>query len=632
MDSKLEKLKAKYLKAKNAYYNSTTGTTIMSDSDFDNLEDKIRALDPRWKGLRTTGAQVGKKTEVKLGIPMPSLSKVKPESKSVQSELGRVAGIHPKTVISAKLDGSSIQARYEGGKLVFLATRGDGETGKDISFFIPHLPDKLLPKRIKYNRTVTLRLEAVLSLKAYEKRWASTFDSARAVASAVFNRRSVHAAIKDVHLVVLRVLDQDGQHPRLSEGLKWAAEKGFEVVQHKVVSELPSVDALSKMLDSLRKKGEYEVDGLVIASDAKALKIKNEKPKWAVAFKVDDYESAPVTTIKEIIWNPSTFGVLVPKARVEPVKFGNVTVKLVALHNAKLASDNGHGVGAKVKILRSGDIIPKIVETIKRKDFKLPSKKDVGAYDWDATRTNLVLCQASGATRAKTLLRTFHALDMEFLGSSAAESLVKMGLDSPLKLFKAKNLEAKLGSAGFGKSNTAKLLEGIEKVRAGSSSIEKLAVASGAFDKGVGTTRIKTLMNTLPKLVKQVREANGRMTKEQIDKIAKTTGLGPIFAANFAAGSAEFFRFLSETGIKVKSETRKVSANGAMRGWNVSWTGYRSKEEEAWVESMGGNVVSFGSKTSVLLYTESGKTSSKLDKAREKGIPVMQFSKLKSKF
>lgn len=621
----LDAKKAKYLQAKEWYYNNPYGKIVLSDREFDKLENEIKKADPKWEGLKKTGAPVGKKSSINLILPMPSLSKIKPESKNADAVLEKFTDV----VISAKLDGSSIQAAYRGGKLVFLATRGDGEVGKDISHFIPHLGSSI-PQTIKEKSEVVIRMEAVISKSVFKKKWGKEFDSARALSSSVFNRHDVHPSLKDVKLVVLRVLRKEGYHPMLSEGLSWAEKNKFTVVLH---THSPKVDVeeAQTYLSYYRDNYDYEVDGAVISSNEENLVLENKKPKWSIAFKADAYDEAPVTVIQEVEWQASAFGVLVPKARIKPVKFDNVTVTYCTLHNAKLAIENGHGVGAKVRVLRSGDIIPKIVETVEPAKFKLPSRKKFGDYEWDATKTNLVLLTPTDSkqAKAKALQRMFKHLEMKDFGESVALYLVDAGVDSTEKLMRLDSTFKvdQLDLPGFGITRTKALCNEVREVKNGKCTLDKLALASGCFDKGIGSARMKLLMLSHPELM-NVKAWGVYAANTSELTIASTKGLGVVFARTFRKGATKFFGWLKATGVTYKVKTESV-AQGKLTGMKVSWTGYRSKEEEAAVTASGGEVVSFSKKTSVLIFSDSGKVSSKVAKAKEAGIQTMTFDKFK---
>lgn len=619
-----------YKKAKIAYYD--TDTALMSDAEFDRLEDEIRKADPKWVGLKKTGAFVGKKSAVVLAEPMASLDKVKPENPKASSLLDGISKRYPGYGfgVSPKLDGASIQSVYQHGKLVSLATRGDGTKGKDISHFISHVS---LPKKIPFKGYLVLRHEAVLNKKIFEKKYSSEFDSARAVASGVFNRHNLHPAMKDVHLPVLRVLNMDSCHLSLTEGWDLAKKLGFEVVPYKWFSDVPSITYLTALLAKQRQTSLFELDGLVVASDKPGLLLSAEKPDWAKAFKVDDYAEAPTTTITDIVWKASSFGVLVPKAVVDPVMFGNVTVRNVAVHNPKMAVEKGYGIGAVVRIIRSGDIIPKIIEVVKPAKFKLPDPKKVGDYEWDETRTNIVLVGDSSETKTQTLKRMFVNLDMNFCGPGLAAQLVEAGIDSPRKVMALTELKLKSKNiAGLGPSKQKALIEAISNIRKGTATLDKLAVASGAFTKGVGTTRVRTLQSLHPELLKIEAWDTKAAELESVEVIATTKGLGPAFASTFAKGAKRFIQFLEATGTQVARPVKKVQKSGKLTGINVSFTGYRSREQEADIESFGGEVVPFGSRTTVLLFDPNGKASSKVEKAKGKGVKVLTWSKFREEF
>ena len=134
----LQEAKELYIKAKDAYYNS--GKPIITDAQFDKLENWIAKKDPTWPELHKTGILptdiIGKKTKVKLPFFMPSLNKFYPEE---VDKLWKKLPVVSEYVYMDKLDGCSVLLEYENGKPTKLTTRGNGEIGQDISFFIPYI-------------------------------------------------------------------------------------------------------------------------------------------------------------------------------------------------------------------------------------------------------------------------------------------------------------------------------------------------------------------------------------------------------------------------------------------------------------------------------------------------------------
>jgi NAD-dependent DNA ligase len=290
-----------------------------------------------------------------------------------------------------------------------------------------------------------------------------------------------------------------------------------------------------------------------------------------------------------------------------------------------------------VKVIRSGEIIPKIIEVLKPSKLLPPSKKEFGEYGWDENKVNLVLVDrhAHAGSKVETLKRMFKHLDMDFCGPGLGKLLVDAGVDTPaavlnLSLKKLQSLKLE----GVGISKEKKLIEAIEKVRNGSVGIDRLAVASGFFDKGIGTTRMRLLADTYPQLLKS--EAWSKVSgqwRESVELIKTTKGLGPAFARSFSTHALQFCKWLESSGIQVAATPKKKKVvKGELTGVLVSFTGYRSADQEQEIEGEGGEVVPFGSKTMVLLYDPNGKASSKVDKARDKGIKVMTWSEFTKKY
>ena len=624
--------KALFLEAREEYYNSKSGSSTLTDAEFDALEDSIRAESPKWKPLLGTGVKIGKKVEVKLFAPMPSLDKIQAGEKAAAALTKLIKSVtHGQDFgVSEKLDGSSIQAVYLKGILTRLFTRGDGVMGKDISFFIPHI--KNLPQKVKALRNVervVLRLEAIVPKAIYEKRWAGKFDSARAMASSLLNRQDVSPALKDLHFVVLRVLEPSCS---LCDGIAMMQTHGFETVRMiRVDKHEISEESLIKLMAKWKKDTQYETDGLVICSNATGLAITGDRPSYAKAFKVNDEANAPLTTILRIQWQPSRHGLLVPKAIIKPIKFGNIAVKQAALHNANWAIERGCGVGAEVRVLRSGDIIPKIVAVEKKCPFKLPSKKEFGDWEWDNTGTALVLVdkQANAEVLARQFTAFFQKLELDDLASGMAAKLVAGGYKHTWELVKLLNAVNFAKVPGV-KASAKKYAAQIQRIRDGEFPIVKLMAASGCFDKGMGETRLETLYEVTPRAFGKVF-SNSLKSKAAIDAATATVGnikgCGPAFAKLYIEGLPKFYAWMELSGAKVAAPAKpKAAIKGILTGRNFSWTGYRNKEEEAKIVSLGGKVVSFGGSTNVLFYVPGGKASTKLDKARAKSITVIEYS------
>lgn len=614
--------KSLFKAARKAYYNA--GNSPLTDKEFDDLEDVLREEAPNWGPLKATGAApsgyLGKKAEVMLSVPCPSLDKMVAETpEKVTKWISKAAKEFGESFrVSEKLDGSSVQSVYKHGKLVQVTTRGDGTIGKDITFLAPHMN---LPASIDCELPrLVIRHEAIMPLAVYNKKWAGQYDTARALSSAILNRQDAAPALADLHLVAIRV-----QFPKyaLTTGLDFLKTVGFRVARGKAVGySILTPDTLTQAVAYFRSNSVYEIDGVVVFSDAPNLDTTADRPGYARAFKVNDAADALDTEIVAIEWQPSSFGVLVPKAIIHPVKIGGATIKQAAIYNARWALDRGVGVGAKVKILRSGDIIPKIVQVVEPAKFALPAKADFGDWIWDKTKTSIQLTSASdnGHVLAQQFRRFFVALGMDQMAMGLAKKLVEAGYTDTAEVIQMEEGDwRKLPGV---KSRAADFANQMVKARTKSDLVHMMR-ASCVFDRGVGSTRIRSLQAAKPKLLTRAAASNGELEA----LVAAVPGCGPAFARLYARGLPKFYAWLDASGaVPSKAPKAKVAESAELQGVKASWTGYRSAEEEATVNKMGGAVVPFNKKTTVLFVANGGKASGKADKAREWGIQVAHFA------
>lgn len=633
----LGKRKSLFTHARNLYYNSQDGSAVMTDKVFDYLEETLKRDDPAWLKAQGTGAKVtkvklGSKSEATLERPCASLDKVKPDDPNkLQRFRTRVAKLSSYAVLMPKLDGSSLIATYDKGKAVKLCTRGDGITGKDVTFLLPYTT---LPKTVPDKLRFSVRLEALVKVETWRKKWSEAaigdkgFKGDRHMASAIFNRQDAHPGLADVDLLVVRAHAPDGQKEwSISEGLKCAKRNGFKVVPNKQIpTHSIEMEFLAGSLDVAIQRSPYKLDGLVIFSDAQGLEATEDKPAHAIAFKVD-IDDAPLTTIEKIVWQVSKHGKIVPKAQVTPVEFDGVVVSQCTLHNPKECIANGWGVGAQVRIIRSGEIIPKIVETVKKAKFHLPKAAEVGGmYQWDENETHIYLmsdAEGEGAEKrkAKQFQSTLEVIGVEHAAGSIAARLVPLCNDQmhliqclyedPIRL---------LMRAGASQLMAKKIAATIPKAL----TMPTVMLASGMFPEGMGLKRFNKLMEAPVNWYDYDFVENTTLTLAFCQEI-----LGKVFGEEFFRYHLAFFKRL--TGVRfipIKVPTKKVKKTGKLTGQFVSWTGYRAPEEEKAVEDAGGELVSFGPKTTILLFKAGGKASSKIEKAKAKGIKVTTFDKL----
>lgn len=622
-DPYLEKLKQQYIKAKKAYYNKKK--PIITDAAFDRLEDQIRKMDPDWDELKKTGVPVAnKKTEVRLDEYAPSLNKAYPPA------FPKWLAKNPaKSYIKmAKLDGTSLLLTLKKGVPTKLATRGNGEMGKDISFLIPALDLPVLKSRA----SLVLRIEAVMSKQKYKK-WADKFEDPRSMVNGLFNRREPGPALADVDLVVLGVygipLTEAFAMTNLFKGQ-------LRMVPNVMIrSSGMTTEAMTADLAELRKNGTYEVDGLVIAPNDFVLKYSsNDKPKNIVAFKVNADIDAVQVTVEKIIWKVSRTGRIIPKIRIADTVIGGVTVNHATSHNATWMVDRKIGPGAVLKVVRSGGVIPKIVDVIKpAKKLTLPdiAYNRVGVHFEVAQ--NHADVQTKDQIKLEQLVKFMTTMGIEFL---ASKTLTKLQPDLPtpgayLRAWHRGRLGAVMLTHGIGAAMRKKIVAEFDRVFGSTVSMRQLMVASQCFGVGIGDRRLQ-----------QLEDAGVSMSwlsfsdeDEIVAKVSKIAGWSDKTVTLLVSGLPKWQKFHDSVSSMLTiygslPKRKKPSVNeGPLKGQRISFTGYRDKQQEAAIETAGGEVVPFGSKTKILLVKAGGKASSKVDKAKEKGIKVCSFEDLK---
>jgi hypothetical protein len=628
-ESMLDQAKRTYLRAKKAYYNDEP---IMTDAEFDSLEDKIRKLHPTWKELKKTGTKIkNKKIEVPLEQFMPSLNKMYPEG--VDKFFRRPSSKKVKTwILTDKLDGTSLQLVYANHEPVGLFTRGDGTLGGNISFFLPELIRlRRVPARIKTKERVVLRIEGLMKKRTFEKHWASKFDNIRNMVNGIFNRQDMHPALKHVDLVVLGVYGNT-----IAGGLHWAAEAGFTVVPyHAVRASWCSTDSLIKDLGTRREASDYEMDGRVLAPGDWIMEYKDaEKPKATIAFKFNNEAGAHRVEVLEEIWKKTRLNRWSCKVRIPPTKMDGVVVEHATAHNPEWMRERNIGKGAIIRVLRSGGVIPKIVDEQAIK----PGKFQGPPGEWEMRGRFAYAVERDDVANVRALHHFMVTLGVELLAEKSLKKMYDAGYTEPAHYIdiaitgrtRDAAAAAHFLKSGFGQIDSRKKANELIKALAGKVNLKKLMVASNCFE-GLGEKKLTQLEEHGVAMADMVKWSAEDWAKMEIHELHgfkdKTVSKLIDSVKKFRKWYVPIKGKLDIDGSLPNKKVKVVNMEGKLYTMNVSWTTYRSKEEEARVVAEGGNVIKFGAKTDVLLYRPGGKLSTKIEKAGSKAMTWEQFCK-----
>lgn len=352
------------MEAKKAYYD---GKPIIDDATFDKLEDELRDLDPNNAYFKVVGAKGNSKTKFQHKVPMLSAGKAKtvPEVMVWAKKIG----YNGKFIVEPKIDGLSATIGYKDGKLAFVATRGDGAVGQDISHIAPFLAT--IPKTIKEKGEVAVRGELFIP-KTTTLPTAYAGSPLRNLAVGFINRKGDNHSLADLKYVQFVAYEVVGKtFPDVGDKLAWLG-RDFDVVEVQSFFTEAQLDTIrDNYLKTKRDEWAYETDGLIIVVNdiSKHAAIDDlydvsHHHHYSIALKPES--SKAETVLEDIEWNVSRQGKLIPVAIMTPVVISGRTIKRASLTCYENVVRMKFEKGDKVLLEVANDVIPYVVENLSK--------------------------------------------------------------------------------------------------------------------------------------------------------------------------------------------------------------------------------------------------------------------------
>lgn len=353
-------LEAKLRQAQDAYYNSDS--PIMSDIEFDALWDELKTRFPDSELLTMVGSDhTDGFTKAKHSIIMGSQNKAN-TAPEMDTWFGTCRqNMHEFVLATSKLDGCSIALEYENGKFTQGITRGDGEYGDDVTENVKKMQG--VPMRLKDRFTGTIRGEVLLYRSVREK-YFPQYKNCRNGAAGIMK----HIDGADCEKLNVKVYEARHQGARFAtqvDALDWMKSQGFDVVNFKIydLESMTGQKAIELMAETWKEERDYDIDGIVWKTsdiDYEDLET-NYRPRFMIALK-PKYEIAE-TEIINIEWSLKN-GTLTPVCIINPVEIAGAIVKRASLSNVSMMEDLEIEIGHRIKITRSGQIIPCVLANI----------------------------------------------------------------------------------------------------------------------------------------------------------------------------------------------------------------------------------------------------------------------------
>ena len=488
--------------ANKQYYNNNP---TLSDNEYDILKEYIERTYPNNKTIRQIGAPV-ERNKVELPYPMPSMDKIKPDTKALANWMKKYNGPY---ILSVKLDGVSGLYTTEGGEPK-LYTRGNGSVGQDVSNLIPYL-------KLPSEKNITIRGEFIMRKELFETKYKTTAANPRNLISGLINAKNVDKdKYNDIDFVAYEIMQPQ---MRPSAQMRTLKSMNVENVHFENVSTI-SNDLLSDKLVSWRENYKYEMDGVIVVNN-KIYERENKNPDHAFAFKMVLSDQIAEAKVIDVIWKPSKDGYIKPKVRIEPIHLGGVKIEYATAFNAAYIKKNKIGVGAIIKLIRSGDVIPHILETITPASIvKMPEL----SYKWTKSKVDIVLKNPheNEVVQEKNITYFFTKLGIAGLSSGNVIRLMEAGYDTVPHIVSMKK-DDYLDVEGFQEKMAQKLYTSIRnKIK--SASLVDLMAASNIFGRGVGEKKIQVILNHYPDILVSNENYEIKFNKlVEVESIAEKT-------------------------------------------------------------------------------------------------------------
>ena len=626
------------------------------DSEYDRLLRELQQLEQQYPQLivpesptqRVGVTPLGEFAEVKHRVPMLSLNNAFDEQEVEDFDRRARERLDVNEIVytaEPKLDGLAISLLYENGVLVRGATRGDGNTGEDVTQnvrTIETIPLKLVGKN--YPRVLEVRGEVIMTKSGFEKlnqaqrkKGEKTFANPRNAAAG--SLRQLDARITatrplSFYAYAVGVAEEgelaDSQHQLLAQLRDWGLRTNPEIKQ---VTGVQGCLDYYHAIQTKREHLDYDIDGVVYKVDdlrqQTTLGFVSRAPRWAVAHKFAAQEE--MTKLLAIDVSVGRTGAVTPVARLEPVFVGGVTVTNATLHNQDEIERKDIRIGDTVIVRRAGDVIPEVVSAVvsKRpkgaKKFVMPDTCPVCGSEVIRLENEAVARCTGGlfcAAQRKQAIKHFasrRAMDIEGLGDKLVEQLVDQGMVHDVADLFSLSVAQLAEMERMGEKSAQNIVDALEKSK--DTSLPRFLFALGI--RQVGETTARTLAQHFGTL-----DAIMHVSKEDLETVQD---VGPVVAESIAhffhePHNQEVIQKLKKAGVHWPDIKVKAVESLPLAGKTFVITGTLASmsrdEAKDKLQQLGAKVSgSVSKKTDYVVVGEN--PGSKATKAEELGLQIL---------
>ena len=622
----------------------------ISDAEYDALYKELEILENEHPELVTTdsptqrigGEPLEEFEQVMHAVPMLSLSNARKLEDLYEwdARVRRLLGDdeEPRYVTELKIDGLAVSLRYERGRFVRGATRGNGTIGEDVTANLRTV--RSIPERLSgdYPEVLEARGEVYIPLDRFEEfngrqeaEGKRPFANPRNLAAGSIRQLDPRITAERPLAIFCYGVGEGGErYESHSATLDALRSYGLRVNPHKVHEDIESVAEECAYWTRERASLGYQIDGVVVKVNSReqqlALGSVAKAPRWAIAYKFEPL--AARTRLTDIIVNVGRTGALTPQALLEPVNVGGVTISRATLHNEDYIKEKGILIGDEVIVERAGDVIPQVVRAIPQEragneyPFEMPENCPVCGEPVSRPEGEAVTRCVNARCPAQALEHIIHwaskaAMDIEGLGEKVATKLFDLSLirdAADIYGLRAEQLEP---LEGFGEKSAENLVRAIERSK------------EQPFSRVLFALGIRHVGSVTAGLIAGRFGGEDLLRGVSVEQLTKIEGIGEVVAravvAYFALEDNQSLVVrLMRAGLDLE-RTTGASQEGPLAGRRVVITGTLSRPRSYFVERLeeaGGTFTSSVSKNTdyVLAGEEAG---SKLERANSLGVLVL---------
>ncbi|MEW6527950.1 MAG: NAD-dependent DNA ligase LigA [Spirochaetota bacterium] len=651
----MEKVKKRYdelvaLIKKYNYYYYTLDKPLVDDATYDDVMKELLSIEEQYPDIvredspsKTVGAVIQTSfNEVRHDPPMLSLNNAMDEAdiNDFHQRCGKLLGTFDIVYCAElKYDGLAVELVYENGIYVQGSTRGDGEVGEDVSENIATI--KKVPARLKghFPGYISVRGEVIMRHGEFERlnelrRQNGEPEFANPRNAAAGSLRQLDPAVTaqrelDIVLYGIGKMEPAGGVKTQSQLYELFHELGLPAPHYYTVGLLQDVKAFYTHWMENRYTLDFDIDGVVVKVNSidvrDTMGSTSKAPRWAIAWKFPAREA--ITVLKSVDYQVGRTGLITPVANLEPINIGGVIVKRATLHNFQEVKRLDIKIGDVVKVIRAGDVIPKVVEVLqdKRHDVKaiVPPERCPACNSVLQHEDIYIRCinPSCPAKEYETLcfFVSKDGMDIEYVGPELLKRLYEQKKIKTIADIYVLTRDDLLQVERMGDKIVDKIIDSINQRR---------VVSLSHFLRALG---IRNVGDHIAKVIARHVRSLDKLQELSPQELMRIPEVGPGVAQSVYdffhdEESLKIIKKMQSNGVVVKEEVVEEASENPFKGKTVVFTGtlksMSRQEAESLIESLGGKASGSVSKKTdfVVAGTEAG---SKLEKAQTLNVRIL---------